>query len=231
MVMFLILGILLLVIFIILFLLSLVVRVIFEGHLYFNDINLRVKVKVLGITVLKYTIPHMAILRNPLRLSFRKKKQEPGSNKNKKDTITKENLYEIIDEADQLMDEFQGSQMASSIFKIIKIRKVYWHTIIGLGEADLSAISIGVIWAIKSQLLRWLGDHVPLPSRINIQVEPKFQALILGTDFSCMISFRLGKAIISGFRLVRQLKGRHKDVRTSDSRANENGDGKFAGND
>lgn len=201
------LGVLLFIVFILLLLLLLVLRLTFEGHLSFNDINLQIKVTVLKITVFKYKVPHTELLMNPLRVKVDKENKDPIKDNKEKETLTKDTIFETIEKLDHFMNSFEEGQMIQGALRGIRFQKLKWHTLVGLGEADLSAMAVGGVWIVKSQLFRLVNQVIPLPEKLDLKVNADFQNFNIGTDFSCMISFRLGKAIMTMYRL-KQWKGR-----------------------
>ncbi|MFD1066035.1 DUF2953 domain-containing protein [Oceanobacillus locisalsi] len=83
-----------------------------------------------------------------------------------------------------------------------------WRTRGGTGNAFTTAVFNGTIWAMKGWLIGYLGQYLKFSKNPQIQVQPDFKNNRLEMDFSCMISFRLGKAIVG---IIRALK--MKEVR------------------
>lgn len=90
------------------------------------------------------------------------------------------------------------------LFKM-KIRKLEWKTEIGLGDAAASSIAAGVVWSIKGALLAIVRSNVAFKSP-TIVVTPNFQQFAAETSLKCMVLFRAGNAILTGYRLYKQWK-------------------------
>ncbi|MFT8317317.1 MAG: DUF2953 domain-containing protein [Sporolactobacillus sp.] len=106
----------------------------------------------------------------------------------------------------------------------IQVTDFVWITSVGTGEADKTALLTGAIWSLKCLILPlitgWLDDPPP-----RIKVVPLFQEKRLATRFSCMISFKAGKAMLMMRQIRRQMKEGERDGRTSNTRVNEDSTG------
>lgn len=91
----------------------------------------------------------------------------------------------------------------------LRVKKLYWATSIGLEDAAATAFTAGVIWTLKANVLACLGG---LGSRMDqplIDVRPIYGAPAFRTHLRCMISVRLGQAILTACRIAKLRKGRH----------------------
>lgn len=90
-----------------------------------------------------------------------------------------------------------------SLLKEIKVLEFKWQTKGGSGNAFITSVASGAIWAIKGWLIGYLTQHLQLFEKPQIHVQPDFQSSSLETSFSCMISFRLGKTILGIMRVLK----------------------------
>jgi hypothetical protein len=85
----------------------------------------------------------------------------------------------------------------------IKISQLTWHSAIGLGDASSSAIAAGSLWGIKGIVLQVMNALFILKGNPSISVVPVFQAMHSETRFSCMVSFKIGHAIVVMLKIVK----------------------------
>lgn len=90
--------------------------------------------------------------------------------------------------------------------KRVYIRKLKWFTVLGAGDAAVTGIAIGLLWNIKtivSVLLNLKFKFLVLP---DINIVPCFDGSKLSTNFDCILSIRIGHAIIAGMLCITAMK-------------------------
>ncbi len=92
--------------------------------------------------------------------------------------------------------------------KKVHIKELYWHSELGLGDAVLTGQASGAVWTLKGLIIGTMARYMRMKQVPKLSITPQFQRLISQTDFSCMISFRAGHAIIAGLMIVKHWKGR-----------------------
>lgn len=105
-----------------------------------------------------------------------------------------------------LFDAESIIQANQKILTVFHFWNLCWRTDLGLGEAKETAIGCGLIWALKAAFLKLIQKQII--DEPQIQVVPFFQTYRLQTMLSCMISFKLGKAMIRAHQVLRFLKRR-----------------------
>lgn len=90
--------------------------------------------------------------------------------------------------------------------KKVYIRHFTWHTAIGVSDAAHTAQLVGMIWALKGSVLGLVFRFMNLKCRPNVSVQPNFQQPLFRLFFSCMITFRIGHAIIAGLKVWKRRK-------------------------
>ena len=80
----------------------------------------------------------------------------------------------------------------------IKIKQLALYTEIGLGDAAVTAISVGMIWSVLGFLYTRIAEIFNTREAKNqINVVANFQqSSYLGIDYSCIFEFRLGHIIV-----------------------------------
>ncbi|SHI34594.1 DUF2953 domain-containing protein [Propionispora hippei] len=106
-----------------------------------------------------------------------------------------------------------------------------WRTRYGLEDAALVGILYGVIWSGKSLLLKRLGQRVAFSSRPVVALTPIQGSSLWEIDFDCIFTLKLGNLITAiGMMVYIMAKEERHSGRTSDTRLNEDGYGKYQGN-
>jgi hypothetical protein len=118
----------------------------------------------------------------------------------------------------------------------LTIRRLVWHTEIGMRDCARLAQLSGALWAAKGMAGAWLQSLLRAERPPVFRVLPHFNRSHFRTVFTCILEFPLGYAIIASFwALYAMLKFKltkrgGENVRTSNSRADENGHGEHQGN-
>ncbi|MYL44779.1 DUF2953 domain-containing protein [Virgibacillus halodenitrificans] len=105
-----------------------------------------------------------------------------------------------------------SSKLLSIILSNISIKKLKWKTAGGMGEACVTGTVTGLVWSLKGIILGQLVEKSNMRCEPSIYVEPYFQQTFFQTELTCMISFRIGKAIhvfFKGLRLISQDKNKN----------------------
>jgi hypothetical protein len=86
----------------------------------------------------------------------------------------------------------------------IRFERFYWVTRIGLDDAALTAITVGMLWSIKSYIVATLWHkHCCTRAKPVVRVLPAYNREEFHMDFECIFSVRLGHIIGAGIRLLR----------------------------
>ncbi len=101
--------------------------------------------------------------------------------------------------------------------KGVSIHKLEWQTAFGLGDAALTGMFIGAAWSIKGGVIGILSQYMKLETNPNVTITPYFQNMFSHTKLTCMFSFRIGNAILAGFRIVKFWKGGRPSFRNAPS--------------
>lgn len=90
--------------------------------------------------------------------------------------------------------------------KRVQIEKLEWNSSISVADAAMTGKLYGLVWVLKVHLVHLLTHFVRMNRLPILHVDANFHEKRSKTDFSCMISFRLGHAIIALFTIVKQLR-------------------------
>jgi hypothetical protein len=180
-----------------------------------KNMEFKVEVFIWRFRVFKTTIPSLDIEEDPFEIILKSHNNITGT----------ENIGLSSKEWGPLwhkMKDIWGVvKKQKRLSRIFYISNFSWKTAIGCDQADRTAMITGVMWTVKSNVIGLLYSMLQM-NGVTFDVNPRFNQWVFETHFSCMISFRLGKAIGQVFRIRRQYKKRrlHRG-RASHSRVNE----------
>lgn len=78
----------------------------------------------------------------------------------------------------------------------------HWRTAFGSEDAAVTALSTGILWAIKGVVLTRIRRQIPFTTRPVIQVAPAFGVSKFETELKCIFRVRLGHVINATTRLI-----------------------------
>ncbi|WEG13881.1 DUF2953 domain-containing protein [Pullulanibacillus sp. KACC 23026] len=151
--------------------------------------------------VFHFSIPDVHIDEDPIELTIQNK---TSITEEQEKTLNKDQLTHLYSNFKSILD-IMGKRKKKS--PLLKIKDFNWETSVGCHQADQTAIAIGVCWALKSTLLGVVQSFMYLESPYY-NILPLFNEWHFETHLSCMISFRLGKAIRQAIWIRKQFKRR-----------------------
>lgn len=83
------------------------------------------------------------------------------------------------------------------VLRKLQIKKLFWETECGTGDALTSGSMCGILWAAKGGVLRLLRQKTGTLKQVHLQVTPHFQREVLTSKMHCIASFTIGKAILA----------------------------------
>ncbi|TYR82151.1 DUF2953 domain-containing protein [Priestia megaterium] len=168
-----------------------------------------------------YEIPVVKIQKDSPTLLVEEKQGFGEDGKEKKDSWKD---YSIDDGFSFLEGTKQFLEHVTNFYTIVKnflrhvsIRELKWHTRVGVGDAALTAITVGAIWAGKGSVIGIISRYMKLKDNPTLTVVPVFQKVWSETVFQCIISFRCGQAILVGLRLLKHWRRTSKSYKSRNS--------------
>jgi hypothetical protein len=183
-----------------------------------ND-HLKLEFKIwFGIIKYKKEIPLIKIDDNSPTLVVKEKtklgKDEKTSKENEKQ-IDKKDIFNSLNDAKQLLlHVVKLHHIVRNFLRKVSVKRVEWHTVIGVGDAAYTAVATGGIWAIKGSILGIISHYMKLKEMPRMTVTPYFQYTVSQTRFRCMIQFRIGQAMLAGLKLIKFWKGGRPDFKS-----------------
>ncbi len=177
-------------------------------HQQDNDL-LEVKVFLWGLKVYSFSAPLIKIDKDSASIIVKEKQKIGMKNIKKTDAITVQTMVDSFQHFKEFLRHVIGfHKIVKRFFQKVSIYDLKWHTDIGVGDAAYSAQLTGVLWTIKGSIMGLIGNYMKLKQMPKLSVHPHFQEVFSYTYFSCMISFRIGHAIIAGLMLIKHWKRR-----------------------
>lgn len=171
-----------------------------------ND-NSDIQITLRMYRVIKYNlhIPIVQIDAEDHSVKIREEKQTSmGQKKEKKKKISFNQIKNQYHSFQKTLKHVQNLYRILAYFlKKIKVSQMEWHSAIGLGEASSSAIAAGTVWGIKGIVLQLINTFFRLKGTPSISVVPVFQGMHSETRLSCMVSFKIGHAIVVMLKILK----------------------------
>ncbi|GGE52158.1 hypothetical protein GCM10011391_33730 [Pullulanibacillus camelliae] len=187
-----------------------VVKVMVDGRVINMNIEFNVSVRFCGLRLLKIEWPDNDMVHGSSLVQWFQRFMEKSEIA---EQIEKRSIHTILGGIKDLMQhEKWPKEIEQLTIKSLRLSHIYWYSTVGLGEADRTAVSVGILWALKSNLLstmnRVLKGKMTKPV---LQVHPDYsEKLGFRTHFKCMIRFRLGHAISKALKIVKDKKRRQE---------------------
>ncbi|OCA91388.1 hypothetical protein A8F94_05900 [Bacillus sp. FJAT-27225] len=165
-----------------------------------------------GLIRYAITIPVLNVESNPPGLEAEGSKGINGE----EDTggrLSAEELVSMLEEIKEILDRIIGVQpIIKDFLAHVTVRKFEWKTAFGTGDAAITGVLAGAIWAIKGSVAGLASEYMKLKVKPDFMVTPYFQFKTAGTMLTCMFTFRAGKAISAGIKLFAHWKGKKTEL-------------------
>lgn len=189
-------------------------------YIYHGNDNDHVKVQFkawFGLIKYKIEIPLVKVDDNSPTLVVKEKKTAgPQENTTKEETkqFSAQELFASLHDTKELVSHIVSlHRIIRNFLGRISIRKLEWHTVVGIGDAAHTGMLTGAIWAVKGSIIGLISHYIKLKAVPDITITPHFQYAISQTAFSCMIHFRVGHAMLAGIKLIKYWKGGRPDFK------------------
>ncbi|WP_231893410.1 DUF2953 domain-containing protein [Rossellomorea aquimaris] len=203
------------------FILILITKITITLSLYHGNDNDHFKVKMRAwYGLIKYTIDIPLVKLdddgpNIVVEEESKKGDESNPSKKKTSKITPSEFINSLHDTKEMIVHVQSfHHIIRKFTKKVKLDKVQWKTLFGTGDAASTGTLTGIIWGMKGSIVGILSGYMKLQSMPHLEVIPTFQKAIIQTQFSCIIQFRIGNAILVGLKILRYWRGGKGEFKT-----------------
>ena len=198
------------------------------NYYHFNDNDdLKVEFRLwFGLIKYKIDVPLIKIDDNSPSIIVKRKKKK-GNEKTKKDNVSvneidKSDVMTSFNNTKELLEHvFKLHLIVRKFFKKVSIKKLEWHTMVGVGDAALTGTITGGLWAIKGSIIGLLSHYLAMKQIPELSVTPHFQAAVIQTRFTGIFQFRIGHAILAGLKLIKFWKGGKPHLKSKAKYENE----------
>jgi hypothetical protein len=203
------------------------IKIFFIFHRLDDDNNMRIHVFMLfDIIKLKFNIPYINIILN--------RNLKPGIKIEEK-TLKKKSVFSFR----EIKNIYNKIKLNSKLFKEVlryllsktKLDSLKWYTHIGLDDAAVTAIFVGVVYTIQFSIVSLITANIDTQD-IDVKVIPSYDSSKFEVDLSCIIKIKIVNIIVTGIKILYILflnktinKGGITYERTSYSRSDENYNG------
>ena len=116
-------------------------------------------------------------------LSLKKRfNQDATEETKKKNTIqySAEDLLNSLRDMKAILEHVVSfHRILRHFLKKVNVTQVEWHSTMGVGDAAITGMLTGALWAIKGSIIGMLSHYFRLLDNPNISVQPQFQMAII----------------------------------------------------
>ncbi|GAE30089.1 DUF2953 domain-containing protein [Halalkalibacter hemicellulosilyticus] len=191
---------------IVLFVLLLLLKLKIHIHYYheMDDDQLEVTVYIWWMKVYSFSAPVIKFNMETLSLEVEEKQKVAMNQSEKKGVLTPKRLIEDLRKFRDFLQHVVGLHtIVRRFLKKVRVKQLKWHSALGIEDAAHTAQLAGAVWSLKSVIVGVISHYTRLEDTPQMTVEPRYQIFYSHTKLSCMISFRLGQAILAGLMLVK----------------------------
>lgn len=166
-------------------------------------------IKVWYILKKSYYIPVISVDEENKSLIIKEKEESSISKPKEKDIEeTPEDLKRQIETVRLFVHHIHG--LLTIVKKLVgrmKVKQLEWKSQVGISDAAWAGILSGMLWSVKGTFAGVIAAFFKLKCEPVLHVQPDFKKTVFQTEFSCIVGFKLGHAIIAGIRVLKQLNG------------------------
>ncbi|WP_196220139.1 DUF2953 domain-containing protein [Terrilactibacillus tamarindi] len=115
-------------------------------------------------------------------------------------------LEDFLSKQELSIPHIKKSPQYKLLEKTIHINKLTWNTNLGFGDAAITATCCGLAWTIKGMISHYAKQLLNYPPSLHIS--PDYTKNTFSSEVMCIFSFKLGKAIVTAYKLSKYRKGR-----------------------
>nr|WP_285889623.1 DUF2953 domain-containing protein [Neobacillus niacini] len=136
--------------------------------------------------------------------------------------IGKDYIETQLSNAKELIQHvFNMQVIVSKFMKKVMIKRLEWHSLVGVGDAAHTGIITGALWTLKGSVVGMISHFLRLKEMPVLSVTPHFQMAVIQTRITCIIQFRIGYAILAGLKLIKFWKGGRPNFKMNTAYAKE----------
>ncbi|WP_026690670.1 DUF2953 domain-containing protein [Alteribacter aurantiacus] len=174
---------------------------------YFHDgDNDELKIKTILWKVFRYTytIPVISVDKETPTIVMQ---EEEDSSAGHEETNEKMSIHDFVYDMRQFNEFLTHVLGFHTILRhflaTVSINQFSWKSVVGTSDAALTGSIGGVLWGIKGNVVGLIGNYFKVRSLPELAIQPVFNQAISRTELKCMLSFRIGNAILGTIKVYR----------------------------
>lgn len=81
--------------------------------------------------------------------------------------------------------------------KLVHCTEFRWSTRVGAGDASVTAMTTGLIYALKSTAMGMVYQRIHMDTRPVLEVAPEYNTTLIYTEISCRVQIKMYHALLS----------------------------------
>ncbi len=198
-----------------LFFTIIITKLTIEVYLYHGNDNDKYTIKFrawFGLIQYKIDIP-MVKINDDANVEIQEKTQlgkedTADTTSEKRMKFSPKDFLNMIQDTKSMLEHVQAMhKIIRKFLNTMKLRNIKWDSVIGVSDAATTGTLTGLLWSAKGGLIGVISNYMRLQNMPSITITPSFQKPIIQTEFSCIIQFRIGNAILVGLKIFRYWRG------------------------
>nr|WP_285868919.1 DUF2953 domain-containing protein [Mesobacillus maritimus] len=171
-----------------------------------------------GLLTYKKEIPMIKVAEDDAAVVIKEKtKTGPSENTTheQENSFNEKDLVNSLHDTKAILEHVLGLHtLVRKLMRKVKVKKLEWHTGVGIGDAASTAILCGAIWGLKGAIVGLISNYMRLTVHPVLTVTPNFQQFASQIQLKCIFQLRVGHAMWTGLKLVKYWKGGIPDFKT-----------------
>ncbi len=169
-----------------------------------DDDELNAKFVLWKIIRYSLKVPVIAIDKETATVVFEEEEDSAVGHKEKKDKMSPRDMLYDIKQFQRFLKHVVGFHTIVRHFLMtVSVNRLSWKSVIGTTDASLSGSISGLLWAVKGNVVGVIGNYMRMRTLPYMAIQPVYNMVISRTELKCMITFRMGHAIIAAIKVVR----------------------------
>lgn len=188
-------------------------------HYYHGNDNdqLKIIIKALfGIVSKKIDVPVIKVKKDYSSVVIKERTESNTNTEKEKKRITIKDILNSIDNTREIIAHIKDAYpIVKKFLKKVGVHQFQWQSAIGTKDAALTGKITGVIWGLKGIAQMFVYKYLSVQCQPSYQVTPHFNRSLSITEFHCILSVRVGHAILTAFKLIRHWRGGKLHLKSS----------------
>ncbi|WP_031407636.1 DUF2953 domain-containing protein [Geobacillus vulcani] len=132
----------------------------------------------------------------------------------KRGTVTPQKIADLFRQLKRFLEQVVDlHEIMKQFYRHVTITKWEWKTRIGTGDAASTGLLVGLGWSLKYMIIGAASRCMNMKTTPAVAVMPAYDRTASETMFLCMIHFRIGHAMVAGWRVIKHWRGRQPPKR------------------